>query len=113
APIRFYSHSHHGHRDLPSSPTRRSSDLIQGEVVMPYLQARKEELDRDKGLLRRQRQEILNERKAILRDYTDETELLREFAFLGAVRGWIISNREWSLQRLAWQAQLEQVMEER
>src|SRR5262249_18703104 len=77
---------------------------IQGEVMLPYLQVRKDELDRDKGLLRRQRQEILDERKAILRDFTDETELLRDFAFLGPVRGWVISNREWSLQRLAWQA---------
>src|SRR5262249_20180002 len=78
----------------------------------PHVQARKDEIARAQGLLRRQRQEILNERKAILRDYTDETELMRDFAFLGPVRGWIVSNREWSLQRLAWQAELEAVVQE-
>ncbi len=86
---------------------------IQGEFMMPHVAARQEEVERIKGLLRRRRQEILDERKAILRDYTDETELMRDFAFLGPVRGWIISNREWSLQRLAWQEQLERVHTER
>src|SRR5262249_9265564 len=40
---------------------------IQGEFMMPHVAARQEEVQRIKGLLQRRRQEILDERKAILK----------------------------------------------
>lgn len=90
--------------DAPS-PLRLQQVIrhLRGDTSSVHLDLRRAELESAGATLRRQREEILRERDIILRDFTDETEVMRNFAFLGAARGWIFSKREWSLQRLAWQ----------
>jgi hypothetical protein len=47
------------------------------------------------------RDELAREREYIIGRYEDETDIRREYDFLGPVRGWLFSAREWHLARVA------------
>ncbi len=83
---------------------------LAGEAFVEHLDRRRDEILSAWVELRAQRQVILKERRAILDDFTDDTELMRDFEFLGPLRGWIFSAREWSLQRLTYQDLEEKIL---
>ena len=84
-----------------------------GGLFSTHLQRRQDELASEKTLLDEQRAKILAERRVMLDDFTDESEQIRDFAFLGPIRGWVFSRREWLRQRLTYMDKLEQEVGER
>ncbi len=56
---------------------------------------------------------MLQERKIVLEDFADDLENEHEFGFLGAVRGWLFSPREWHRQRMAYQEKMEKELADR
>src|SRR5207244_7947542 len=49
----------------------------------------------------------------ILESYIDETDLHKDFGFLGPVYGWVFSPRTWSRDQVAYVEQLEKVLIQR
>jgi hypothetical protein len=84
-----------------------------GDPFTDLLTRRKDDLNEAWGYLRREREVILRERKRILSNFDDETDIMQDFEFLGAIRGWIFSEREWSFQRLQYQDYEEELWKER
>ncbi len=64
-----------------------------GNLSSPYLDRRRDELVTARAELNLLRAQVLSERKKILEDFTDETDLQKDFAFLGPVYGWVFSQR--------------------
>jgi hypothetical protein len=83
-----------------------------GEYSAAFL-LRRDELLTERTLLARRRAVILNEREAVLNDFTDETELKATFGFLGPVYGWLYSPRVWHLDRMRYQEEQERVLRQR
>jgi len=79
----------------------------------PYVDLRRDELVTARAQLNLLRSQVLQERRVILENYIDETDLQRDFGFLGPVYGWIFSPRTWSLDRLAYTDKLEKILSER
>ena len=86
---------------------------LRGGMFSDHLQRRQDELTSERLILEERRAKLLFERQVILEDFTDETDQIRDFAFLGPIRGWIFSKREWVRQRLAHHEKLEQALKER
>ncbi len=86
---------------------------VQGGFVSALTERRRDELIEIRALLERRRSEILKERKEILEDFTDETAQENDFGFLGAMYGWVFSDRTWIRQRLAYQEKLESDLRQR
>lgn len=84
-----------------------------GGLFSTNLQRRQDELASEKAVLDEERSRVLAERRAILDDFTDESGQINDFAFLGPIRGWVFSRREWLRQRLAHLDKLEQGVSER
>ncbi len=57
--------------------------------------------------LRVRHAELMLERRAILDDFTDETDLKDNLEFLGPFFGWLYSDREWHRERMAFFDRLE------
>src|SRR5262249_14844305 len=102
---------------------QRVIQLTRGDTIRPHMERRLSELVATKNALRAQRQHILEERQRILLDFTDDVKRdsdivgrpvrRGEFDYLGAVYGWLLNPRDWSVQRLAWQDKEEQVFSAR
>ncbi len=84
-----------------------------GNLSSPYLDRRRDELVTARAELNLLRSQVLFERKIILEDFTDETDLEKDFGFLGPVYGWVFSQRTWSRARVAYADKLEQELNER
>jgi hypothetical protein len=100
----------------PSTPymIREVADLIRGvTVVSPSLAARTDEVAAATAALRVRRGEVMAERKIVLESYEDEAESRERYGFLGPVRGWVFSPRQWHYRRLAELEQDEQAQAER
>jgi hypothetical protein len=87
--------------------------LIRGQILSPHLVHRQDELISARADVLHDRQIVLQERKEILEDFTDDLENEHEFGFLGPVRGWLFSSREWHRQRMAYQEKLEKELTDR
>jgi hypothetical protein len=83
---------------------------LNGGDLSDNLRRRQDELTTERLVLDAERAKLLRERQIILEDFTDETDQIRDFAFLGPIRGWVFSRREWIRQRLAYQEKLEQAL---
>jgi hypothetical protein len=86
---------------------------FQGGKLSESLRRRQDEIIADRFSLLNQRDLLLKERKKILEDFTDESEIERNFGFLGPVMGWIFSDRQLHYQRMQYQSRLEKAMGER
>lgn len=87
--------------------------LLRGGNFSATLHLRRDELAAAKDSLASQRQAILKDRVEVLEDFSDDSDIMRDFEFMGAVRGWIFSRREWIQQRLTHQRRLEAELRER
>ncbi len=79
---------------------------VRGRFFSESLQRRLDEITSKRAQLRRERELLLKERKKILDDFTDESDIERNFGFLGPVQGWIFSDRV--LHRYRWDYQQRQ-----
>lgn len=80
---------------------------LRGERLSDYLELRRDELTAAKARVDAQRETLQRDRREVLEDFTDDLEIMRDFEFLGPVRGWIFSKRDWIGQRLERQRKLE------
>jgi hypothetical protein len=77
-------------------------DLIRGgPAVSASLGRRLDELTAARAQLRLRRDKLLLERRLILENYEDEKELRQRYDFLGPVRAWVFTPREWHQLRMA------------
>jgi hypothetical protein len=81
---------------------------IQGGQFAPLIEQRNGELVGRGAQLRARRAELLDERRAILNDFTDETDLSDYLGFLGPFYAWLYSDREWHRQRMIYHEKLEE-----
>ena len=81
---------------------------LRGGEYSPLLERRLDELRVAASLLNLKRNQLLKERKVILNNFRDEEEIRRDFEFLGAVYGWIFSERTWHQQQMAYQEKRQQ-----
>jgi hypothetical protein len=99
----------------PGAPyqVRSAADNIAGNRVRSdNLQRRGDELVRDRVALRKRHAELMRERHFILQDFTDETDLQRDYGILGPVRAWVFSDREWHALSLAeWERNARELQE--
>lgn len=76
-------------------------DYVTGSVFFSLNLARRyDEYVAAKAEWRRREQEVLAERRIVLESFEDELEARERFAFLGPIRPWVFTSREWSLLRL-------------
>ncbi len=80
---------------------------VQGGRSSPTAEQRHGEQVARAAQLRTRRAELLEERRAILNDFTDETDQKDFLGFLGPFYSWLYSDREWHLQRMDYHEQLE------
>jgi hypothetical protein len=88
----------------PSTPYMLAevAELIRGTgAVSASLARRSADLGAEAATLRLRRARILKERKTVLENFEDEREAEQRFGFLGSVRAWVFSPREWHYKRLA------------
>src|SRR5439155_13069219 len=76
--------------------------FVRGETLSAHLVHRQDELINARAEVLHERGIVLKERKEILEDFSDDLENEHEFGFLGPVRGWLFSKREWHRQRMAY-----------
>src|SRR5581483_8224964 len=81
--------------------------LIKSARLSELILRRADELRTARADLLVQRGLLLQERKALLEDFSDESEQLEQFGFLGPAYGWIFSTRYWHYQRMDYQEFLE------
>jgi hypothetical protein len=86
---------------------------LQGGYFSPLSEKRRDELTELRALLERKRAELLKERREILENFTDETDLMDDFGFLGSMYGWVFSDRAWHRERLQYQEKLENALRRR
>ena len=86
---------------------------IQGGRVSNLTEQRHGELAARDGQLQQRRALLLRERKGILNDFTDETDLKEYLDFLGPVFAWLYSDREWHRQRMDFHNKLEEEQRQR
>jgi hypothetical protein len=70
-------------------------------VLSSSLARRGNELDAATALLRLHKAKVFQERQQILESFEDEKEYLERYGFLGPVRAWLFTPREWHYRRLA------------
>lgn len=80
---------------------------VQGGYSSPTLDLRHGEIVARTAQLRTRRAQLLEERRGILNDFTDETEQANRYGFLGPFYTWIFSDRDWHRQRLEIHEELE------
>ena len=100
----------------PISPFRIEEIVryLRGEAPSSaYVDRRRDELITARAQLNNLRAQVLDERRRILGDFTDESDLARGFRFLGPVYGWVFSPRTWSIARLEYVDKLEKTLSER
>jgi hypothetical protein len=85
----------------------------QGGKVSQRIEKQYGELVAHAALLRVRRAHLLAERKAILSDFTDETDQKEYLGFLGPFYSWLYSDREWHYDRMKQQEKLEAKSRER
>jgi hypothetical protein len=84
--------------------------LIRGQILSAHLVHREDELISARAEVLHERDIVLKERNSVLEDFTDDLANEHEFGFLGPVRGWLFSPREWHRQRMAHQEKLEKTL---
>ncbi len=100
----------------PISPFRIEEVVryLRGEAQSSaYADRRRDELITARAQLNTLRAQVLDERRRILEDFTDESDQARAFRFLGPVYGWVFSPRTWSIARLEYVDKLEKTLDER
>ncbi|MSQ95820.1 MAG: hypothetical protein EXR98_14860 [Gemmataceae bacterium] len=73
----------------------------------PSIEQRHGELEARTAQLKVRRDELLEERRLIFNDFTDQSDLKEYLGFLGPFFSWLYSDREWHLQRMAFHEKLE------
>jgi hypothetical protein len=86
---------------------------LEGNFLSTLVEKRRNDLAEIRALLERRRAELLRERRVILENFTDETDLLEDFGFLGPLTGWLFSEREWHRQRMVFHEKLESELRQR
>lgn len=95
--------------------------LLQLEQVVQYfrgnffteeLERRQGEMRADAAVLQVQREQLQTERRLIMADFTDESEII-DFDFIGPAYGWLFSRRHWHQQRMAFQEAAENAHRQR
>jgi hypothetical protein len=81
---------------------------IEGGAHSNLIERRHGELVARAAALTARREELLRERRIILEDFTDETDLRESLSFLGPVFAWLYSDREWHRQRMDYHEKLEE-----
>jgi hypothetical protein len=84
-----------------------------GMPSSPYLDRRRDELVTARAELTLLRAQVLLERRIVLESFVDETDLDKDFGFLGPVYGWVFSPRTWSRDQVAYVERLEKALKER
>jgi hypothetical protein len=79
----------------------------QGGRLAASIEQREGELVARTAQLQARRAELLKERKIILEDFTDETDLRDNLDFLGPFFAWLYSEREWHRARMDYHQKLE------
>ncbi len=82
-------------------------EFFRGQYLSEALKRRGDLLSVLRRNLRAQREELLRQRRVILKNFADEKELELNFGFLGPVMGWLLSDRQLMYQQLAYQEKLE------
>jgi hypothetical protein len=85
----------------------------QGGPYSPTIEVRRDELVIARAALTRRRDELLKDRQRILQNFTDEAELRERLGFLGAVYGWLYSERTWHFEQMKQQDRLEEELKKR
>ena len=80
---------------------------VQGGRFSAMIEYRHSELLSRGTQLQNRREHLLKERKIILDDFTDETDLRAHLEFLGPFFGWLYSDREWHYKRMDYHRKLE------
>ncbi len=80
---------------------------VQGGRFSGMIEYRHGELLSRGTQLQNRREHLLKERKIILNDFTDETDLRAYLEFLGPFFGWLYSDREWHYKRMEFHEKLE------
>ncbi len=84
-----------------------------GPPLSAHMDRRRDELASDRAELQYLRDIVQKERAKVLDDFTDETDLERDFGFLGPVYGWVFSTRSWNRDRMAYLEKQEANLKER
>ncbi len=80
---------------------------VQGGSYSNTIERRHGELIARAALLQVRRAELLEERRIILNDFTDDTDKREYLEFLGPLYAWLYSDREWHRQRMDYHDKLE------
>ena len=80
---------------------------VQGGSYSNTIEKRHGELIARAALLQVRRAELLEERRIILNDFTDDTDKREHLEFLGPLYAWLYSDREWHRQRMDYHDKLE------
>ncbi|MCS7047281.1 MAG: hypothetical protein NZO58_13060, partial [Gemmataceae bacterium] len=88
-------------------------NYLRGAAVSTSLERRLDDLRLRGAILDARRQQLVQERRAILQNFRDEEEERHEFGFLGPVYGWVFSERQWHRQRMAHHESLERDLADR
>jgi hypothetical protein len=81
---------------------------IQGGRYSNLIEQRNGELVAHGARLKARREVLLEERRIILEDFTDEADLREKLGFLGPVFAWLYSDREWHRLRMEYHDRLEE-----
>jgi hypothetical protein len=80
---------------------------IQGGRFSPQIEQRHGDLLARGAQLRARRAELLDERRVILNDFTDDTDERAYLGFLGPFYAWLYNDRDWHRQRMEYHEKLE------
>jgi hypothetical protein len=80
---------------------------VQGGRFSNTIEQRHGELIARAALLQVRREELLEERRVILNDFTDDSDKRDHLEFLGPVFAWLYSDREWHRLRMEYHDELE------
>ena len=86
---------------------------IRGDLVSPTIDRRRDELASARVELNFLRSQVLLERRVILENFYDETDLEKAFGFLGPVYGWVFSPRAWHREQMAYVERLDTALRDR
>lgn len=92
---------------------RQVAEFLRGTIRSRHLDRRQDELLVARSVLRLEREELLQDRDTILKDFRDRTDLEHDFGFLGPVYGWVFDARHWLYQRTEWHAKEELELRQR
>jgi len=92
---------------------QRVFDFVQNRPFSNDLQRRQDEIFAERGRLRSQRADLINDRKRVFENFEEDLNNEVDFGFLGAVRGWVFSERDWHQQWMNYHASEEKLVAER